>query len=122
MYLPFEVRSSFNDNPGTIVKEEVASMEDILVNGVAVDKNQARIGVNNLPDRPGAAAKVFSCLSEAGVMVDMIVQNIGREGRANITFTVPKDDVFKAEKLLIKPSPNLRVPLPTPLVISQKSL
>ncbi len=98
--VPFEVRSSFNDNPGTIVKEEVASMEDILVNGVAVDKNQARIGVNNLPDRPGAAAKVFSCLSEAGVMVDMIVQNIGREGRANITFTVPKDDVFKAEKAL----------------------
>ena len=75
-------------------------MEDILVNGVAVDKNQARIGVNNLPDRPGAAAKVFSCLSAAGVMVDMIVQNIGREGRANITFTVPKDDVFKAEKAL----------------------
>ena len=98
--VPFEVRSSFNDNPGTIVKEEVASMEDILVNGVAVDKNQARIGVNNLPDRPGAAAKVFSCLSEAGVMVDMIVQNIGREGRANITFTAPKDDVFKAEKAL----------------------
>lgn len=98
--VPFEVRSSFNDNPGTIVKEEVASMEDILVNGVAVDKNQARIGVNNLPDRPGAAAKVFSCLSAAGVMVDMIVQNIGREGRANITFTVPKDDVFKAEKAL----------------------
>ena len=60
--VPFEARSSFNDNPGTIVKEEVASMEDILVNGVAVDKNQARIGVNNLPDRPGAAAKVFSCL------------------------------------------------------------
>jgi aspartate kinase len=98
--VPFEVRSSFNDNPGTIVKEEVASMEDILVNGVAVDKNQARIGVGNLPDRPGAAAKVFQSLSEAGVLVDMIVQNIGSEGRANITFTVPKDDVFKAEKAL----------------------
>jgi len=98
--VPFEVRSSFNDNPGTIVKEQVASMEDILVNGVAVDKNQARIGVNNLPDRPGAAAKVFRQLSDAGVMVDMIVQNLGREGRANITFTVPKDDVFKAEKAL----------------------
>jgi len=98
--VPFEVRSSFNDNPGTIVKEEVASMEDILVNGVAVDKNQTRIGVGNLPDRPGAAAKVFQSLSEAGVLVDMIVQNIGSEGRANITFTVPKDDVFKAEKAL----------------------
>lgn len=98
--VPFEVRSSFNDNPGTIVKEEVTSMEDILVNGVAVDKNQSRIGIGNLPDRPGAAAKVFKSLSEAGVLVDMIVQNVGRNNRANITFTVPKDDVFKAEKAL----------------------
>ena len=98
--VPFEVRSSFNENPGTIVKEDVDSMEDILVNGVAVDKNQSRIGIGNLPDRPGAAAKVFRCLSVAGVLVDMIVQNIGHGGRANLTFTVPKDDVFKAEKAL----------------------
>ena len=79
---------------------DVDSMEDILVNGVAVDKNQSRIGIGNLPDRPGAAAKVFRCLSVAGVLVDMIVQNIGHGGRANLTFTVPKDDVFKAEKAL----------------------
>jgi aspartate kinase len=98
--VPFEVRSSFNENPGTIVKEEVASMEDILVNGVAVDKNQTRIGVSHLPDRPGAAAKVFNALAEAGVLVDMIVQNVGREGSANITFTVPKDDTYKAESAL----------------------
>ena len=98
--VPFEVRSSFNDNPGTIVKEDVSSMEDILVNGVAVDKNQTRILVSNLPDRPGAAATVFNALADAGVMVDMIVQNVGRQGSANIAFTVPKDDTYKAENAL----------------------
>jgi aspartate kinase len=99
--IPFEVRSSFNDNPGTIVKE-VASMEDIMVNGVAVDKNQTRIGVSKVPDRPGAAAKVFNSLADEGVNVDMIVQNVGRDGYANISFTVPKDDTYKAEKALAK--------------------
>ena len=98
--VPFEVRSSFNENPGTIVKEEVASMEDIMVNGVAVDKNQTRMGVTNIPDRPGSSAKVFNELASAGVNVDMIVQNVGREGSANISFTVPKDDTYKAEKAL----------------------
>ena len=96
----FEVRSSFNDNPGTIVKQDVASMEDILVNGVAIDKNQTRILISSLPDRPGAAATVFNALAAAGVMVDMIVQNVGREGFANLTFTVPKDDTYKAENAI----------------------
>lgn len=93
----FEVRSSFNDNPGTIVKEEVASMEDVLVRGVAVDKSQTLVVVSDLPDEPGTAAKLFSELAEANVLVDMIVQNIGREGKANMTFTIPKDDTLKAE-------------------------
>ena len=62
----FEVRSSFNNNPGTIVKEEVASMEDVVVSGVALDKNQAKIVVSDLPDRPGTAAKLFQALGAAG--------------------------------------------------------
>lgn len=94
----FEVRSSFNNNPGTIVKEEVASMEDVVVNGVALDKNQAKVVVSDLPDRPGAAAKLFKSLADADISVDMIVQNIGRNGKANITFTVPRDDIYRAEK------------------------
>ncbi|MEO0510430.1 MAG: aspartate kinase [Verrucomicrobiota bacterium] len=102
----FEVRSSFNKNPGTIVKEEVASMEDVVVSGVALDKNQAKIVVSDLPDRPGAAAKLFKALADAGISVDMIVQNPGTEGRARITFTVPRDDVYRAEKAVSKSFPD----------------
>src|SRR6201996_661327 len=76
----FEVRSSFNHNPGTIVKEEVAYMEKVVVRGVAVDKDQAKVVVSNLPDKPGSAAKVFRALADANVNVDMIVQNVGRQG------------------------------------------
>jgi aspartate kinase len=94
----FEVRSSFNNNPGTIVKEEVASMEDVVVSGVALDKNQARIVVSELPDQPGTAARLFQSIANAGVSVDMIVQNIGRDGKANMTFTVPRDDVSRAQE------------------------
>tara|TARA_Y100000588_G_scaffold15169_1_gene16272 strand:+ start:9192 stop:10412 length:1221 start_codon:yes stop_codon:yes gene_type:complete len=96
----FEVRSSFNDKPGTIVKEEVASMEDVLVRGVAVDKSQTLVVVSDLPDEPGTAARLFTALAQANILVDMIVQNIGREGRANLTFTVPKDDTPKTETVL----------------------
>ena len=94
----FEVRSSFNNNPGTIVKEEVASMEDVVVSGVALDKNQARIVVSELPDQPGTAARLLQSIANAGVSVDMIVQNIGRDGKANMTFTVPRDDVSRAQE------------------------
>lgn len=96
--VPFEVRSSFNNNPGTIVKEEVSSMEDVVVRGVALDKNQAKVVISNIPDKPGSAAKVFQGMSEAKVIVDMIVQNIGRNGVANLTFTVPQDDMDRAVK------------------------
>ena len=94
--VPFEVRSSFNNKPGTIVKEEVNSMEDVVVRGVALDRNQAKVVISNIPDRPGSAAKVFEGMSKAQVIVDMIVQNIGRNGVANLTFTVPQDDRIRA--------------------------
>jgi aspartate kinase len=96
----FEVRSSFNHNPGTIVKEEVESMEKVVVRGVAVDKNQAKVILSNLADRPGMAAKVFRAIADANVVVDMIVQNIGRNGVANLTFTVPSNEVHRATKAL----------------------
>jgi len=96
--VPFEVRSSFKNKPGTIVKEEVSSMEDVVVRGVALDKNQAKVMVANIPDKPGTAARVFRSLSEANVVVDMIVQNIGRNGVANLTFTVPRDDTHRASQ------------------------
>jgi len=96
----FEVRSSFNHNPGTIVKEEVVYMEQVVVRGVAVDKDQAKIIVSNIPDKPGSAAKVFRALAEANVIVDMIVQNIGHHGVANLTFTVPQGDSHRAREAL----------------------
>ena len=96
----FEVRSSFNHNPGTIVKEEVAYMEKVIVRGVAVDRDQAKVVISNLPDRPGSAAAVLRALAEASVNVDMIVQNVGHQGFANVTFTVPKDDAQSAVRVL----------------------
>ncbi|MCF7687175.1 MAG: aspartate kinase [Cephaloticoccus sp.] len=96
----FEVRSSFNYNPGTIVKEEVAYMEKVVVRGVAVDKDQAKIIVSNILDKPGSAARVFRALADANVLVDMIVQNVGRHGIANLTFTVPLGDSHRALKTL----------------------
>jgi aspartate kinase len=97
----FEVRSSFNHNPGTTVKEEVEYMEKVVVRGVAVDKDQAKVIVSNILDKPGSAAKVFRALADANVVVDMIVQNVGRHGIANLTFTVPQTDTVKAQKALV---------------------
>ena len=96
----FEVRSSFNHNPGTIVKQEVAYMEKVVVRGVAVDKDQAKVVVSSIADKPGTAAKVFRALADANVNVDMIVQNVGRGGVANLTFTVPQTEPAKAQKAL----------------------
>ena len=98
--VPFEVRSSFNNKPGTIVKKSASSLEAVSVSGVAIDKNQVRISVQNLSDRPGAAAAVFKAMSEIGVVVDLIVQNVGRGGKANLTFSVPSEDAYLAEKTL----------------------
>ncbi len=96
----FEVRSSFNHNLGTIVKEEVAYMEKVVVRGVAVDKDQAKIIVSNIRDKPGSAARVFRSLADANVNVDMIVQNVGRQGVANLTFTVPQTETSRAVRAL----------------------
>ncbi|MFP6900427.1 MAG: ACT domain-containing protein, partial [Opitutales bacterium] len=92
--------SSFNNKPGTIVKKAVPSLEAVSVSGVATDNNQVRISVQQLPDRPGAAAAVFKAMSDIGVVVDLIVQNVGRAGHANLTFSVPSDDAYRAEKAL----------------------
>jgi aspartate kinase len=96
----FEVRSSFNQNPGTTVKEEVAYMEQVVVRGVAADKDQAKAVISNIVDRPGSAAKVFRALADAHINVDMIVQNVGSKGLADLTFTVPQADAAKAVSAL----------------------
>ncbi len=95
--VPVVVRSSFNDNPGTLVVEEDKDMENVVVSGIAYDKNQTKITVVNVPDKPGIAAKLFDAIAVANVVVDMIVQNISSDGKfADISFTVPKTDTSKA--------------------------
>jgi aspartate kinase len=99
----FEVRSSLNDNPGTIVKEETKSMEGVVVRGVALDKNQAKVTLVGVPDKPGVAAKIFKALGDAAVNVDMIVQNISHGSGApqtDVSFTVEKADLLKAQKVI----------------------
>ncbi len=99
----FEVRSSLNDNPGTIVKEETKSMEDVVIRGVSLDKNQAKITIIGLSDRPGMAARVFTALADAAVNVDMIIQNISHGSGApttDLSFTVDKPELLKAQKVI----------------------
>ncbi|HIJ60191.1 MAG TPA: aspartate kinase [Nitrospirae bacterium] len=95
--VPVIVRSSFNDNAGTLVTKEDKDMEDIKVSGVAYDKNQSKITILGVPDKPGIAAKLFNAIASANIVVDMIVQNISNDGKeTDISFTVPKTDSKKA--------------------------
>ena len=98
----FEVRSSLNDNPGTLVKEETRSMEGVVVRGVSLDKNQAKVTLFGVPDRPGMAARIFKALAQAAVNVDMIIQNVhaGSQPTSDLSFTVDKPDLLKARKVI----------------------
>ncbi|MDA8138062.1 MAG: aspartate kinase [Desulfobacteraceae bacterium] len=94
--IPVHVRSSFNEEEGTMVVSEDSGMEQLIVSGVTHDKKQARVTLTKVPDQPGIAAKVFSPISEAGIIVDMIIQNTRKEGKTDMTFTVPKGDYKRA--------------------------
>jgi aspartate kinase len=94
--VPVHVRSSFSDAAGTLVTQEDPSMEEVLVSGVALDVNEAKITVSHVPDRPGLAAKIFTPLADAHIVVDMIIQNASEEGFTDLTFTVPRGDHAKA--------------------------
>lgn len=96
----FEVRSSFNNNPGTIVKEETAGMEQVVVRGVSVERNQAKVTVAHVPDKPGCAARLFTALADAHVMVDVIVQNVSESGSTDISFTMNRDELDKIGDLV----------------------
>jgi aspartate kinase len=99
----FEVRSSLNDNPGTLVKEETRSMEDVVIRGVSLDKNQAKVTLVGVPDRPGVAARIFKALGDAAVNVDMIVQNVSHGSgtpATDLSFTVDKPELLKARKVI----------------------
>lgn len=91
--VPLRVRSTFTNDPGTLVTQEDSNMEAVLVSGIAYDKDQARVTLSKLPDVPGIAASIFGTLSEKGILVDMIVQNTSRDGHTDITFTVSRKDL-----------------------------
>ncbi len=99
--VPIHVRSSFNDNPGTIVCKEDKEMEKVVVSGVTYNKNEAKIEVMRLPDIPGVAAKLFKPIAEANIVVDMIIQTSSTEkGCADVAFTVPKSDFAKTLQIV----------------------
>ncbi len=94
--VPIHVRSSFQDSTGTFVIEENRDMESAIVSGVAYNKDEAKITVTKVPNRPGTASKLFTPISDANIVVDMIIQNVGVDGLTDLTFTVPKTDFEKA--------------------------
>ena len=98
--VPIHVRSSFNYNPGTMVVKEDAAMEKVVVSGIAYNKQEAKITVTRVADRPGIAAALFGRVAEANIVVDMIVQNISQDGFTDISFTVPRADYAKTMEIV----------------------
>ncbi|MBA3834078.1 MAG: aspartate kinase [Chthoniobacterales bacterium] len=97
----FEVRSSLKDRPGTQAKATPANMEDVVVRGVSLERNQAKVTICGVPDRPGCAGVIFSAIAGASLNVDMIVQNASSTGTTDLSFTLHKDDFTLAEKTLM---------------------
>lgn len=96
----FEVKSSLNNNPGTIVTEEHPNMESVVVRGISIEKEQAKVTIENVSDEPGIAAKIFQAISESGVIIDMIVQNVSKTNHTDISFTLHRSDLKKAKQTI----------------------
>lgn len=105
--VPVHVRSTFSDAEGTWLVTEEESMTDVLVSGVACDKNEAKITLVRVPDQPGLAARIFGPIADAHIVVDMIIQNASEDGTTDLTFTVPKADHKKALKIMEKTLPEV---------------
>ena len=100
MNVKIVAKSSFNEGEGTVIAGEKKGMEEVLVGGIAVDKNQARVSLREVSDRPGVAAEIFMKLSQAQINVDMIIQNASNDGTTNLGFTVPQSEMSAARSLL----------------------
>ncbi|NLM99468.1 MAG: aspartate kinase [Campylobacteraceae bacterium] len=98
-------RNSFNENPGTLITKEENIMEKPLVSGIAIDKNQARVTLRGVTDKPGIAAEIFTTLAKENVNVDMIIQNVGHDGTTNLGFTVPENELDIAKIAIGKIEP-----------------
>jgi aspartate kinase len=99
-HVPLHVRSTFSDETGTWIREEDATMEHAIISGIAYDTSEAKVTIRDVPDDPGIAARIFRPLADAGVNVDMIVQNVSAEKRTDVSFTLPKRDLATAEAVL----------------------
>ena len=108
--VPIHVLSSFKEVSGTHVIKEEPSMERVLVTSVAYNKDEAKVSLCRVPDRPGVAAKIFNPLAGANIVVDMIIQNISKEGFTDLTFTVPKADLRRAIEIIQPTAQELEVP------------
>ena len=106
--VPVHVRSTFTDVEGTWLVKEDESMDDVLVSGVSYDKNEAKITLVRVPDRPGLAAQIFGPIADAHIVVDMIIQNASEDGTTDLTFTVPKADHKKALSIVEQTLPALK--------------
>jgi aspartate kinase len=98
--VPLAVRSSFSDQPGTLVTVEDEEMEDVPVSGVALSRYDSRVTVTRVPDRPGIAVRLFRPVADANIVVDMIIQNTSIDGYTDLTFTVPRGDLKKTLELM----------------------
>ena len=98
--VPLRVRSTFTRSPGTLVTKEDTDMEHVLVSGVSCDRNEAKIALRDVPDTPGIAGRIFTPLSDAHIVVDMIIQNISHDGATDLTFTVPRTDLKRAVEIM----------------------
>jgi aspartate kinase len=103
----FEVRNSMNDQPGTLVKEETPGMESVVVRGVSLERNQAKVTIDDVPDRPGVSSVIFGAIAGANIVIDVIVQNVATDGTTDISFTLSAAELAKAEKVLSEVLPQL---------------
>jgi aspartate kinase len=105
--VPLWVKSSFSDDPGTLVCEEDTAMEDVLVSGIAYDRNEAKLVLRGVPDRPGVAARIFGALDQRSIVVDLIVQTAEQDGRSDLSFTVTRTDFQAAREVMERLAPEL---------------
>ena len=98
--VPLMVRSSFHEGDGTIIVKESEIMEQVVVSGVTSNKDQAKISLIGIEDRPGVAAEIFNIVAEQNINIDMIIQNVGRDGTTDLSFTVPEKDLSKTVKVI----------------------
>ena len=96
----FEVRSSLKDAPGTIAREETANMEDVVIRGISVERNQAKVTIDDVRDEPGIAGRIFSTIATGNISVDMIVQSVSEHGTTDLSFTIHENDLPAAADLL----------------------